>query len=377
MDAEEAKRQSQKMEALGRLAGGVAHDFNNLLTAINGYADLLMSVMSKSDPNHEMAEEIRKAGEKGTALTRQLLAFSRKQIADIRAQDTRPMLSDMEKLLGRLLPKQISLQLIPSEEAMIARLDRSLAEQAIINLVVNARDAMPKGGQVRLTLKREVVEAWADSAPLKPQPGEFIVVNVEDNGMGMSLEVMAHLFEPFFTTKAKGRGTGLGLSTVFGIMQQLDGGLRVTSEAGRGSIFALYFPASPIAAHVSEAAESLAAPRGKGEKIALVESDDAVRRLTRRIMQQGGYIVAEFTDSRSIAAASDFDAAILERRPRGLDGVEVGAELLDSGHARAIILLGGSMSEAEASQLPAKLEILPKPYGSADLLHALRRLLDS
>jgi two-component system, cell cycle sensor histidine kinase and response regulator CckA len=384
---EDLRRQSQKMEALGRLAGGVAHDFNNLLTAINGYADLLLSTLPKTDPNRELAEEIRKAGDKGAGLTRQLLAFSRKQKAEVKSQDMRPIVGDLEKLLARLLPTSIQLECVPCGDASHARVDRGLVEQALINLVVNARDASPQGGIIRIEVVAKHLESWPERSPLKPPSGSFVLVSVTDQGMGMPPEVMAHLFEPFFTTKGRGRGTGLGLSTVYGVMQQLDGGILVESEVGKGSCFTLCFPAAaPDLAQEQALPADYQAPLGNGERIALVESDDAVRRLTRRLLQQAGYTVVELSGYRSIAAASGLDGVVCgvqSEFAQLASALSQSQKWLTQGHARGIVLLGGGGNDlASESASPPKAEAhpkiqwLPKPFAAQDLLLAIRLVLD-
>lgn len=388
LEPDDARRQSQKMEALGRLAGGVAHDFNNLLTAINGYADLLVNLMPKADPNRELAEEIRKAGEKGAALTRQLLAFSRKQKAEVKAQDLRPILQDLEKLLTRLLPESVRLEFEPSPLPQVARVDRSLIEQAILNLVVNARDASPQGGTIKVSLATSAIEAWPEKAPLKPPLGQYVLAHVSDTGIGMNSEVMDHLFEPFFTTKGRGRGTGLGLSTVYGIMQQLDGAILVESEAGKGSRFTLCLPHADSADATLTDNADLEAPRGRGERIALVEKDDTLRRLTRRILQQAGYAVVELSDQQSIAAASGFDGAVLAIRSQGNGLTDIQSasgqlafDLIEQGHARTVVMLGHFSTEEKGQVTRAsadgKVHWLAKPFRNADLLLALRQGLDA
>jgi two-component system, cell cycle sensor histidine kinase and response regulator CckA len=385
--SEDLRRQSQKMEALGRLAGGVAHDFNNLLTAINGYADLLLSSLEKNDPNRELAEEIRKAGEKGAGLTRQLLAFSRKQKAEVKPQDLRPIVTDLEKLLQRLLPASIQFEWVPSTEVCVGRVDRSLVEQAIINLVVNARDASPQGGNIRIELGARQINHWDDKSPLKPAAGSFVTVSVMDQGTGMSSEVMSHLFEPFFTTKGRGRGTGLGLSTVYGVMQQLDGGILVESQVGKGSAFTLCFPAAEWDASLEMTSPAeYQAPRGNGERVALVENDDAVRRLTRRLLQQAGYTVVELSGRRSIAAASGFDVVVCGTQsefPQLSVALQEAKQWLEQGHARGVVLLGAAGNDltlgVDSTNSPSgesKIQLLPKPFGANDLLLSVRHVLE-
>jgi len=373
---EEQKRQSQKMEALGRLAGGVAHDFNNLLTAINGYADLLMSLLDKSDPNRELAEEIRKAGEKGSGLTRQLLSFSHKQSMEVKAQDMRPLLEDLQKLLARLLPTSVKLELSTAPEPMVAMVDRGLVEQALINLVVNARDAMEKGGKVQLSLQRQVIDPWPDQAPLKPAPGEYVALSVRDQGIGMPPEIQSHLFEPFYTTKSKGRGTGLGLSTVYGIVQQLDGGIQVESSPGAGSTFTLYFPASSQKVKAIPKEAEKEAPHGRGERLILVESDASIARMTRMVLEKSGYEVIEAAGMETLFSDPGFDGVILERTTFGQDGLDLGLSLLRQKACRTVILTGSEPMDLGSAIFVKGLVYVPKPFQPKQLLDALRTYLD-
>ncbi len=288
---EEELRQAQKMEALGRLAGGIAHDFNNLLTAINGYAELLLSSFRPDDPLRAEAEAILKAGQRATMLTQQLLAFGRRQVMELRVVDLNQVLEGLAGMLRRFLREDIELAFSLFPKLWRARVDVAQMEQAIINLVVNARDAMPNGG--RLTLETANVELAQDDVRDLPglSPGRYVRLTVGDTGEGIPEEVREHLFEPFFTTKEV--GMGLGLATVYGIVRQFGGHIRVDSELGRGSVFHIYLP------QVNEPLEAPAEPpaveewpRGK-ETILVVEDDEMVRALAVRILRGQGYRVLE------------------------------------------------------------------------------------
>jgi two-component system cell cycle sensor histidine kinase/response regulator CckA len=292
----------------------------------------------------------------------------------------------MENLLKRLLPASLRLECDIPEQPQWAHMDRGLVEQALLNLVVNARDASPNGGTISITLATRTIERWPKEAPLKPCPGDFALITVCDQGQGISPEILSRLFEPFFTTKGRGQGTGLGLSTVYSVMQQLDGGLWVESEVGKGSSFTLCFPASkaePVDALELAIAPDM--PLGRGEIIALIEVDDAVRRLTRRILQQAGYEVVELSGIRSVAAASDFDGVVLGTQSEFSNSAEamiLARDWLREGHARGVLLLGTSMNEGIAeAQIPgtSKAEVgirfLAKPFRAADLLLSLRQVL--
>jgi len=286
---EEELRQAQKMEALGRLAGGIAHDFNNLLTAINGYTELLLSALHPDDPLRAEAEAIQKAGERAAMLTRQLLALGRRQIMELRVVNLNQVLEGLTGMLRRLIREDIELVFSPSSGAAPVRVDVAQMEQVVINLVVNARDAMPAGG--RLILETANVELGEEEALPDLPTGRYVRLTVSDTGEGIPEEVREHLFEPFFTTKD--RGMGLGLATAYGIVRQFGGHIRVDSEPGRGSIFSVYLP------RVEETPEAPAqppppaeCPRG-WETILVVEDDEMVRNLAGRVLRDQGYRVLE------------------------------------------------------------------------------------
>lgn len=288
---EEQLRQSQKMEAVGQLAGGVAHDFNNLLTAIIGYSDILLNGLSESDPLREDISEIKRAGERAATLTSQLLAFSRKQVLQPKVLDLNEAVADMEKMLGRLIGEDIDLVTRPDPALGRVKADPGAIEQIILNLAVNARDAMPEGGKLIIeTANVELDESYA-RLHVTVQPGPYVMLAVSDNGMGMSPETQAHIFEPFFTTKGEGKGTGLGLSTIYGIVKQSGGNVWVYSELGRGSAFKIYLPLVEEALTPVEASTSEDASRQGSETILLVEDDEGIRKLVSGILLEQGYTV--------------------------------------------------------------------------------------
>nr|MDQ3747313.1 PAS domain S-box protein [Acidobacteriota bacterium] len=286
---EEQLRQSQKMEAVGRLAGGIAHDFNNLLTAINGYSDLALRRLQAEDPLRKSVEEIRKAGERAAALTRQLLAFSRKQVLQPVVLDLNSVVSDMEKMLRRLIGEDVELRTALAHDLGSIKADPGQVEQVIMNLAVNARDAMPSGG--RLTIETANVylgEEYAARRLTDFTPGPYVVLTVTDTGTGMDDETRERIFEPFFTTKGSGKGTGLGLSTVYGIVRQSGGSVRVSSEVGRGSTFEVYFPrAGEGVQEYRRGAEPEEVLRG-AETVLLAEDEEMVRRLAREVLEVYG-----------------------------------------------------------------------------------------
>jgi two-component system, cell cycle sensor histidine kinase and response regulator CckA len=281
--------ESQKMEAIGRLAGGVAHDFNNLLTAIQGYSELTLSDLG-THPLRVQIEEIRKAAQRATSLTRQLLAFSRRQDVTPQVLDLNTVVRAMQSMLRRLIGEDIELVERLSDPLRRVKADQSQIEQVLLNLVVNARDAQPGGGTVTVETEDVVVDRIESRRYPELRPGPYVVLRVRDCGVGMTPDVQAHVFEPFFTTKSPGRGTGLGLSTVYGIVQQSGGHIRVDSEPGRGSVFSIYLPSTderrpelpgPTDAHPSPGTET----------ILVVEDDDEVRLFARRALERQGYHV--------------------------------------------------------------------------------------
>lgn len=286
-------RQVQKLEAVGRLAGGLAHDFNNLLTVIMGQSQVLLSEMGLEDPLRGRVEEMHKAGDRARLLIRQLLAFSRKQPSEAKVLDLNTIVTDLEPMLRRLIGTDIHLLLRASMVDLRVKADPGLLEQVVMNLVVNARDAMPKGGKLTI----ETAAADLDHTPLyhiRPiAQGPYIRLSVVDSGCGMTPEVQAHIFEPFFTTKEEGKGTGLGLSTVFGIVTQGGGGLDVSSKTGEGTRFDIYLPRVESEIDLSASEQAMVpSPRGH-ETILLVEDDDNVRVLIGEELRKCGYRVVE------------------------------------------------------------------------------------
>ncbi|MBI3098885.1 MAG: response regulator [Planctomycetes bacterium] len=292
-------RQSQKMEAMGRLAGGVAHDFNNLLTAITGYGELLLRRMPTGDPLRREVDEIRKAAERASVLTRQLLAFSRKQPAKPVVFTLNEAAAGMDPMLRRLIGEDVDLLTTLDPAAGQVRADRGQIEQVLVNLVVNARDAMPKGGQITIATGSATLDAETGMREGPARPGPYVMLSVSDTGCGMDATTQSRLFEPFFTTKPAGKGTGLGLSTVYGIVKQHEGHLWVYSEPGVGTTIRVYLPRVSLGAdEPAKPAETAAgAPRRRGtETILLVEDEAAVRALAKEVLEMEGYRVIEAPD---------------------------------------------------------------------------------
>jgi two-component system cell cycle sensor histidine kinase/response regulator CckA len=286
-------RHWQKMEAVGRLAGSVAHDFNNVLSVILTYTELILSDLRPEDPLRTDLTEIKRAGERAAELTRHLLTFSRQQVVEPRVLDLNAVLAGMERMLGRLLGADVGLTMLPTPRLGRVVADPGQVEQVIMNLAVNARDAMPRGGKLTI----ETCNVQLDDAYVREHfgvtPGSYVMLAISDTGEGMSRETQVRIFEPFFTTKGAGKGTGLGLATVFGIVQQSGGHVWVYSEPGNGATFKLYFPATDAAAELPPPSSALGALEGGTETVLLVEDDDQVRAVARTVLRSNGYHVLE------------------------------------------------------------------------------------
>ncbi len=288
--------QSQKMETIGRLAGGIAHDFNNLLTVIKGYTQLSLSHIQEGDPCRENIEEIKAAAERAAELTNQLLTFSRRQILDMKVLDLNTIVRGLEKMTGRIIGEDIEMVTVLDDHLGRVKTDPSQIEQVILNLVVNARDAMPAGGKLAIETANVVLDETYARTHIGVAPGSYVMLSVSDTGCGMSPEVKELIFEPFFTTKEEGKGTGLGLSTIYGIVKQSGGNIWVYSEPGRGTTFKVYLPrveeetdALPVQDHTDHL------PKGN-ETVLLVEDDPSLRALAARVLRYQGYKVLEATN---------------------------------------------------------------------------------
>ncbi len=364
--AEEAARHAQKMEAIGRLASGIAHDFNNLLTVINGTCDLVLPRLGQDDPIRASIAQIRKAGERSSALTRQLLAISRKQPIAATSLDVNEILSGLIAFLERTLGEAVKVvpRLSPSIESVSA--DPGLLEQVFMNLAINARDAMPQGG--RLSIETDVVDLdeayvrqWADLAP-----GRYVLVAITDTGTGMTEEIRARIFEPFFTTKPPGKGTGLGLSIVYGIVKQLGGHVWVYSEVGRGTTFKVYLPVSAGPSGAAAEAPPVRPARRGAETVLLVEDEEAVRAVARQFLLNDGYQVLEAGDAeQALRIAGEHGGAIdLLLTDMGLPGMP-GSALAESFRrirpgAKVLFMTGYSEPPAEGSTRAGA--VIQKPF---------------
>ncbi|HLP41754.1 MAG TPA: ATP-binding protein, partial [Fibrobacteria bacterium] len=299
------KRLSLRMEAVGRLAGGIAHDFNNILTTINGYAELIIGRLSPADANRPMLEEIRKAGDRATAITRQLLTLSRKQQASPVSLDVNDLVKELDPMLARTLGSGIALEIRLAPSVRPIHADPGLVGEALLNLVRNGKDALETGGRIVVSTFDAEVDGTEDGWYLKPSPGQYVCVKVEDTGKSMDAEAREHLFEPFSSTKTKERGAGLGLSTVYGILDQGRGGIRVESEEGRGNAFHAYFPVMPdrIPAMPERQARltETTAPSGSVPHrgtILVVDDEENIRHMVSSMLTSQGYRVLEAGGAR-------------------------------------------------------------------------------
>jgi signal transduction histidine kinase len=306
---EEQFRQAQKMESIGTLAGGIAHDFNNLMTAVTGYSELTLRALPPEHAVRPKVEEIKKAGERAAALTRQLLAFSRKQMLQPTVLDLNGVVTSMGQMLPRVIGEDIDLRITLDKQLGQIKADRSQLEQVVLNLAVNARDAMPGGGA--LTISTENIVMTGDLSPRQTlSPGRYVMLSVSDSGCGMDAETKAHIFEPFYTTKEIGKGTGLGLSTVYGIVKQSGGTVWVYSEIGTGTTFKIYLPRVDEPTQIKQESISPTVPRGH-ETILLVEDEDVVRHLSQEVLEARGYhVMAAANGKEGLKICQDFKGTI-------------------------------------------------------------------
>jgi len=380
---EEQLRASQKMEALGRLAGGVAHDFNNLLTAILGYGSLLRNKIPKGDPMSTNVDEIISAGKRAELLTRQLLAFSRRQVMEPTDLDLNAIVTDMETMFHRLIGEEIELTTQPAPDLGLVKADRGQMEQVIANLVINARDAMHKGGKLIIrTANADLDETTLPDKPDVP-PGRYVMLAVSDTGSGMDEEVQSHLFEPFFTTKEIGKGTGLGLSTVYGIVQQSRGVINVLSEPGKGTTIEVFLQRSPVSKATPRTPIKEVPPKMGNETILLVEDEVAVRKLAREVLDSMGYRVLEASNGiEALSVSNAFDGPIqlllTDVTMPGMNGRKLAARVIDERDDIRVLYISGytdvdtktlDMTEPEAG-------FLQKPFSPDGLARMVRRVLD-
>jgi two-component system cell cycle sensor histidine kinase/response regulator CckA len=377
-------RQSQKMEAFGQLAGGVAHDFNNILAVIQLQAGLVKSSPNLSQELIDFAGNIEDAAERGANLTHQLLFFSRKQMMQPQNLQLEEVISSMTRMLGRTLGEHIQLQFKFFEEALCIQADRGMIDQILLNLTVNARDAMPKGGNI--TIETSAVEFDEATAPRTPQarPGSFVCLSVADEGCGIPPEILPRIFEPFFTTKEVGKGTGLGLATVFGIVQQHKGWINVDTAVGRGTTFRVYLPRSVKTPDDKFSWPSTEAIRGGNETILLVEDESALRSSVRIALSRLGYQVLEAANGAEALEVWQQHAGKIRllltdlMMPGGMLGRELAEQLLQQNPDLKVVFTSGYSLEIVSSDFPLEegFNFLTKPFEAQKLAHTIRKRLD-
>ncbi|HKW51965.1 MAG TPA: ATP-binding protein [Candidatus Eisenbacteria bacterium] len=381
--SEEQLRQAQKMEAIGTLAGGVAHDFNNLLTTIMGYSQLLAMRLTPDDPSLHDMEEIIKAATRASMLTRQLLAFSRREMVQPRLVDLNAIVSEMGKMLRRLIGESIDLVVVPAENLGAVKADAGHVEQVLMNLSVNARDAMPDGGRLTIeTSNIELGEGYAGEH-IGVSPGQYVLLVVSDTGSGMDPQTKARMFEPFFTTKGPGKGTGLGLSTVYGIVKQWGGSIEVYTDPSWGTTFKIYFPrAAGTVEHDTGSEFPVLVPRGS-ETVLLVEDQDAVAAVIRAALQHYGYQVLEARQGGEALALLDRHGApisivVTDVVMPVMGGPELAKRLWQRWPETKVLFMSGYTERAFSSYaaLDPRASFLQKPFMPESLALKVREMLD-
>jgi two-component system, cell cycle sensor histidine kinase and response regulator CckA len=381
--SEDQLRQSQKMEAVGVLAGGVAHDFNNLLSVILSYGETLLVELRPGDPMRDAVEEIHKAGQRAADLTRQLLMFSRHQVLDRQVIDLNDLLVGLERLLQRILGADVDLVSLAGKPLGRVRVDPGSIEQVVMNLVVNARDAMPTGGKLTIETANVVLDETYAQEHLGVKAGPHVMLAVTDTGLGMDKPTMARIFEPFFTTKDKGKGTGLGLSTVFGIVNQSGGSVWVYSELGKGTTFKIYLPRVDAAVDPIRPVEAPADLSGT-ETILLVEDDDQVRAVARGILRKNGYQVIEARNAGEALMRSEGHRGVIHLllsdvvMPQ-VSGPELARRLAASRPEMNVLCMSGYTDDSIVRHgvLDAKIAYLQKPLTPGGLSKKVREVLDA
>lgn len=376
-DSETQLRQAQRMEAVGQLAGGIAHDFNNILTVILGYSELILEKMDKSDPWLSQIEQINYSGERASLLTSQLLAFSRKQILQPKVMSITSVFLNIQEMLHRIIGEHINLEFHSPPEVSNVCADPGQIEQVIMNLVINAQDALAHGGSINVGVSNVILQDQAASA-FDLAAGEYVMLTVSDNGKGMDKETQNHIFEPFFTTKIQGEGTGLGLSTVFGIVKQSDGGIMVRSRPGKGTEFSVCFPVEPLAIDLV-AEKPFGASRNGNETIMIVEDDRVIGELLDTALTELGYSVIVKDDCDDALAfldscADPIDLLITDIVMPKMNGLELAARVVKARPNISVLYVSGYDQQLIAENLHGR--FLQKPLGIKDLSEKIREILD-
>src|SRR5216683_1183758 len=379
---EDEFRQAQKMEAVGRLAGGIAHDFNNLLMVIGGYTEVMLAEMQQGHPLAVKARAIQQASDRATMLTRQLLAFSRKQLLELKVVDVNTVVEDMERLLRPLIGEDVELKTKLASDAGHTRADAGQLEQVLMNLVVNSKDAMPNGGRMLIETANVTRDNAHDGEQTFIRPGEYVMLSVTDSGLGMDKGTQSRIFEPFFTTKEKGKGTGLGLSTVYGIVKQSGGYVVVQSEVGHGTTFNIYLPRVEGTAEAHGAVSVSRTAAGGSETVLLVEDEESVRQLVRDTLASKGYHVLEAQDGQAgLTAAAmhegKIDLVLTDVVMPGMGGRELVQQLLGSRPGIKVLYLSGYTEDAIVNEgtIESGKAFLQKPFTLQNLSRKVREIL--
>ena len=378
---EEQLRQSQKMEAVGRLAGGVAHDFNNVLMVVTGCADLLLGDMASDDPKREDVEQIATAAGRAAKLTSQLLAFGRRQAPDPQLLDINVIVEDVTKMLRHLIGENVETTAVLGAKQPIVRADPNQLQQIIMNLCVNARDAMPTGGSLTIETRSLHITETNRRAP-NLSPGDHVMLTVSDTGIGIDKNILSHIFEPFFTTKEPGKGTGLGLSAVYGFLTQAGGAVRVDSEPGQGTTFELYLPCAEVSEPVVQADASLATPESRSETVLLVEDERMGRKVLRRLLEKAGYIVLEATDGVDALRVGEahpgkIDLLLTDVVMPRMGGPELARKMCAARSETSLLFMSGYSDDSDFTGLTQhrRVNFLQKPFAPEALTRKVREVL--
>lgn len=388
-ESEEKLRQAQKLESIGRLAGGVAHDFNNLLTAINGYTDMVLAGLEETDANKTYLQEVRRSGERAAELTHQLLAYSRKQVLVPKLLNLNSVVENMTNMLRRLIGDNIELKSELDPDLGLVKADPGQLEQLLMNLVVNAKDAMPEGGRITVYTGVETLEADSDALhpidkELSVAPGRYVVLTVEDTGVGMDEDTRGRIFEPFFTTKEVGRGTGLGLSMVYGFVKQSGGNITVASAEGKGTTFRIYLPLAPGGAAWTPESPDGSIPESGSETILLVEDESTVRKFLNNVLTHVGYRVIQAEDGkRALEISGEYAEPIhlllTDVMMTNMGGRELADKIVRNRPAMKILFMSGYAEEVLPRGWEGRdgVEFLQKPFSPGLLAQRVRSVLDS
>jgi two-component system cell cycle sensor histidine kinase/response regulator CckA len=380
---DQSQSQAQRVEAIGRLAGGIAHDFNNLLGVIGGYTDLLLRELDVTNPSRARALQIRRAADKAAALTGQLLAFSRKQVLRPKLLNVGAVVADLEEMLRRLIGEDIEVVVISHDGLGLVRADPSQLEQVIMNLAVNARDAMPWGGTLTIETANMDLDRSYAARHHGARAGRHVMLAISDTGVGMDAATLARVFEPFFTTKEMGRGTGLGLATVYGIVKQSEGSIWAYSEPGQGTTFKVYLPrADDAAVEAPAAGASAGAPVGT-ERVLVVEDEEALRSLVVEMLTCQGYeVVAATSPLAALDAAmsgASFDLMVTDLVMPGMSGRELADRVTAGCAGMKVLFMSGYTDDVVTRRglMEERMAFLQKPFGLEELARKVREVLDS